>query len=224
MTGERTPSNTRASDDDISLREHMQRQIDVVRESGQHRLGMEREHADDRVAFLKEYLESILAEMDKRYEQRFVGQQEAVRVALDRVDKEFHEHIRSVREETQAALDAADKAILKQEAAIEKRFDAVNAFRAQLADQASSFLPRKESDVRMDAITEKIDRNSELLNALQLQVSSRLDLTQGHTAGGREAIQEKRASNGAMYAAVGFGISLLMALIAVTTIIIASRP
>lgn len=187
--------------------EAFQRQLDAILLGAQTRLNMEREHTDEmieatRVLFaqrvddlarrLDDRIDMHLTvsrdhieERDKRHDQRFAAQEQATSLALARVDKEFHEHLISVREETHAALDAADKAIHKSELSIEKRFDNVNEFRAQLADQASSFMPRKESDVRMDAITEKIDVNAERLNALQLQMSSRLDLTQGQATGSR---------------------------------------
>jgi len=213
MTGERTPANNRNTDDEISLREHMQRQLDV-----------ERNHTDETLDASEEFLKRLILEHDRRYEQRFVAQEQAVMVALARVDKEFHKHIRSVREETHAALMAADKAILKSEVSIEKRFDGVNAFRQQLAEQALSFMPRKEADVRMDALTEKIDSNLDRLNALQLQLSSRLDLSQGQQTGGREAIQEKRASNGMVLALVGMGITVVLALMTVIGFVAANTP
>ncbi len=200
-----------------------QRQIDVIRETGEGRIKIEREHTNEAVDATRELLINIIEERETRYEQRFAAQEQAVKLALDRVDKEFHEHIRSVREETSAALMSADKAILKSEVSIEKRFDGFNATRQQLADQASSFMPRKEADVRMDALTEKIDTNAERMNTFQLQLSSRLDLTQGQTTGGKEAVQEKRASNSAVYATIGFGLSLLFALITVVTLVISSR-
>ena len=251
MAGERTPSSqsgpngfSSSSDDEISLREHMQRQIDVFRSGAQIRIAEEREHTDEKIASTKELLEKVVADLafrlderftvaikmttdrdiekDKRYDQRFQAQEQAVQLALARVDKEFHEHLQSVREETSAALDAADKAINKSEVSIEKRFDAVNEFRAQLADQASSFMPRKESDVRMDAVTEKIDANANRINELQLRMTSRLDINQGQVAGGREAIMDKRTANGAVLALVGMGITIFLAALTVIGFVIAN--
>ena len=60
------------------------------------------------------------------YDQRFIDQDRAV----------------------QAALNAAEKAVTKAETASEKRFDAVNEFRAQLADQAQTFIPRAEAELQ----------------------------------------------------------------------------
>lgn len=126
---------------------------------------------------------AVLIEHDKRYEQRFQGQENNVGLALSRVDKEFHEHIQQVRTETQAALEAAEKAIAKAETATDKRFESVNEFRAQLADQAARFMPRDESINRHDATSEKIadlDRRQRADIAL---VNSRLDLAAGASGG-----------------------------------------
>lgn len=250
MAGERTASEHGdppiSNDDDISLREHVQRQIDVLRDTAAARIVIERQHTDDKMAALQELLDRSIAELsyrvdqrfdtrvqssaelaaeqDKRYEQRFIAQELAVTLALGRVDKEFHGHLSSVREEGRAALDAANTAIQKSETATERRFEGVNEFRQQLGDQAQTFMPRKESDVRMEAISEKIEKNNAQLIAMQLQVNSRLDLTQGASSGGREAVQDKRAGNAAVMAAVGFGISILLALITVVGVLLASKP
>lgn len=55
-----------------------------------------------------------------------------------------------------AALAAAKEAVAKAEAAAEKRFDAVNEFRATLKDQQATLIPRVEVDVRIKAIEAKI--------------------------------------------------------------------
>lgn len=113
----------------------------------------------------------LLLEMDRRYEERFTAQEGATALALARVDKEFHEHLQQVRTETHAALDAADKAIQKAETATEKRFEGVNEFRAQLADQARTFISRTESLSRHE-------RTGEQLEALVTALADMRDRTQ----------------------------------------------
>lgn len=54
------------------------------------------------------------------------------------------------------ALQAAEKAVTKAEVAAERRFEAVNEFRGQLSDQAQTFMPRSEADVRFGALTKDI--------------------------------------------------------------------
>lgn len=57
-----------------------------------------------------------------------------------------------------AALQATKEAIQKAENANERRFDSVNEFRAQLGDQARSFMPRIEAEQRMNQLNDEILR------------------------------------------------------------------
>lgn len=61
--------------------------------------------------------DDLRAEFDRRYEQRFAAQEKAV----------------------EAALTSAKEAVLKAEAASEKRFESINEFRRTLSDQAQQF-------------------------------------------------------------------------------------
>lgn len=79
---------------------------------------------------LREHLQALLVEADKRNQQRFDGQEKAV----------------------SAALQAAKEAVTKAETAAEKRFDSVNEFRQQLSDQAASFMPRREAEQRLGVL------------------------------------------------------------------------
>jgi hypothetical protein len=87
-----------------------------------------------------------LKDMDLRYQQRFDAQQRALEDALQ-----------SVKEATRADLDAAKEAVNKAEKSNERRFDSVNEFRAQLADQASTFMTRREAEARLGALMEKLE-------------------------------------------------------------------
>jgi len=88
----------------------------------------------------------LLAEMDLRYEQRYVAQSKAL----------------------EAALLAAEKAVLKAETAAERRFESVNEFRAQLSDQAGTFIPRSEHGVQMKATEDRLSRIDDALKAIQI--------------------------------------------------------
>jgi len=81
-------------------------------------------------------LKAILAERDRRYGERFDAQERA----------------------NSLALDAAEKAVLKAEGAAEKRFEAVNEFRATLSDQAGSFATRAEMNAELRAIGARLER------------------------------------------------------------------
>lgn len=77
-----------------------------------------------------EHVKALLAEKDKRDEQRFQANKEAIN----------------------AALLAAEKAVVKAEAAAEKRFEGTNEFRAQLDDQAKTFASNEKVDLLVDRI------------------------------------------------------------------------
>jgi hypothetical protein len=77
----------------------------------------------------------------------------------------FRTLIDSQAEKVALALAASDKAVQKAEVANEKRFDSVNEFRAQLTDQAATFMPRHEAEARWNGLAEKIDDLKERLGA-----------------------------------------------------------
>lgn len=81
-------------------------------------------------------LEAALAERDRRYTERFAAQEGA----------------------NQLALNAAEKAVLKAENASEKRFEAVNEFRATLSDQAATLISRKEVEALFSAVNSTLNR------------------------------------------------------------------
>jgi hypothetical protein len=75
---------------------------------------------------------------DRRYSELRQADAMAVSAALSAADRAVA-----------AALAAADRAVSKAEEAAEKRFDGVNEFRGQLADQASTLMPRAEAEIRL---------------------------------------------------------------------------
>lgn len=90
---------------------------------------------------LKEYFDSVIQEKEKRYEQRFIAQQEAV---------------------------------LKAEAATEKRFESVNEFRDTLKDQQITFATKVEIATANDYIGKAIEKNQNDLNDVRLKIPSLL--------------------------------------------------
>jgi len=111
-------------------------------------IGSLRELLEEKIAAEHNLTQNYLAERELRYEQRFMAQEKAVN----------------------AALIAQKEAVVKQEMASEKRFEGVNEFRAQLSDQAATFLPRNEYQVQHDSLNEKVD-------AVTKNVAERMDLS-----------------------------------------------
>jgi anion-transporting ArsA/GET3 family ATPase len=60
------------------------------------------------------------------------------------------------KEAVTAAMDAAKVATDKADAANEKRFDAVNEFRATLKDQQNTFADKSQTDFRLAALEDKL--------------------------------------------------------------------
>jgi hypothetical protein len=76
------------------------------------------------------------------------------------LDRRFEDSDKAI----QAALTSAKEAVGKAEIATEKRFDSVNEFRAQLADQAATLLTRVEYDTNHKALEDKITDITDRIN------------------------------------------------------------
>jgi hypothetical protein len=124
-----------------SLKAHLTRQLELQHEARLAEVAL---------------VERLLDERDRRYEQRWASQEDAVRLALVGVNKEMVERMRQVREETQAAMLASDKAISKAEVATEKRFEAVTRGANLLQEQAGQFSQRREVDAIASSLSEKV--------------------------------------------------------------------
>lgn len=80
---------------------------------------------------------------------------------------------------------AQENAVRIANEASEKRFDAVNEFRAQLSDQTRTFLPRTEYDARHETLENRVS-----------ELTDRLNRSEGKTQGSEVTI-------GKIYAAIG---------------------
>lgn len=133
-----------------------------------------------------EHLLSILHERDIRHDQRFVAQEKAVI----------------------AALIAAKEAVDKAELASQRRFEAVNEFRAQLSDQATTFMPRLESEQRIAQNTEKIEQLNKYVTLEFARSNSRLDVNAGRGSGLKDGWGYIVGFIGAFSAAIAIVITL----------------
>ena len=103
-------------------------------------------------------LEKLMLERDRRYEDRFKGQETAVQAAL------------AAQEKFNSAVSAASKeAILKAEASQIGVNERSNEFRGQLADQAATLMPRKESETAVGSLRELFDRE---INVIRSDIKS----------------------------------------------------
>jgi hypothetical protein len=150
-----------------------------------------RELLEARIALSDTRREDLRALLDERHAAQLRAFEAARVTALDSV---------------QAALEATREAVGKAEAATEKRFDGVNEFRQTLADQNATFLTRTQYDTAHESLSGRVDLNNDRIAAIELRLTSRLDLVTGQDAGASAAVSERRLSQNTM-------ISILAALI-----------
>lgn len=109
-----------------------------------------------------------LAAAEKLTGQRFEDQQIAVAAAFA-----------AQKEAIAAALAAQEKAVAKAELAAGDRFEAVNEFRGQLADQVLTFMTKVEGLLQIKAVSDRVDGFATQLAAL----TTRMDTSQGRSSG-----------------------------------------
>ncbi len=115
----------------------------------------------------------------------------------------------------QAALGSAETAVSKAEAASEKRFEGINEFRGALADQQRELLPRSEYRAEQKAMSDRIASNADRLAALELRLTSRLDLGQGSAAGAAGTRTERRLDSTVLVQWLGLLVAAGVALFAI---------
>lgn len=95
------------------------------------------------------------------------------------------------------AMIAQEKANLKTETAYEKRFESVNEFRGQLADQAAMLMTRAEADAKFASLVEKVEA-----------LTGRINVGTGRSAGLSQGWGFLVGAVGVIAAAVGVVIGL----------------
>jgi hypothetical protein len=78
-------------------------------------------------------------------------------VKFGALEKLFETRVAALEKSIIVALASAEKAVLKAEGASENRFQAVNEFRGQLADQTATLLPRREFEAMMKSLADRVD-------------------------------------------------------------------
>lgn len=116
-------------------------------------------------------LSRSIDEGDDRLREHISNQVEQIRATLDAGERINVERVKKLEGDDEALLRLIDQrfnstkeAVDKAEVATDKRFDAVNAFRAQLADQTGSFLPREVAETQFAEIRKQLAMNTDRLN------------------------------------------------------------
>jgi hypothetical protein len=106
---------------------------------------------------LRDHLQALMAEMDKRYQQRFDDQTRAI----------------------DAAFAASKEAVTKAEVATESRLQSMNEFRGTIEDQARGKVSKEQFEAFHESATKADEALRELIGAL----GSRLDRIEGKSTG-----------------------------------------
>lgn len=115
------------------------------------------------------------AETDKRYGAEFI---KLSTIAVMMTDQQALA-LAATKESVSVAMSASEKAIVKAEMAAEKRFESLNEFRQQLADQQATFARSDLVNQRADALEKKIDEVARLGEARATDSRDRLTAIEG---------------------------------------------
>ncbi len=125
------------------------------------------ERERDRAAsVLADGLRHSISEGDDRLREHIVAQFAQIAAALDSAEKLEVTRLDTLRREMTLIHDGSEKAISKAETAVEKRLEAGNAYRAQLADQASAFMLREVGDAQFVDLRKQVAELTERLGKL----------------------------------------------------------
>ena len=86
---------------------------------------------------------------------------------IGNVKKLIQDSSQAAKDAVKSALDSQKEAILKSEAANEKRFASVNEFRNTLSDQQRNLMPRAEVDILVKALEGKSESNEKRIIILE---------------------------------------------------------
>jgi chorismate mutase len=119
----------------------------------------------------REDIKTALENLNQSLDRRFAAIHELVEVKennlrelIEESRKQTELRITCVQREMTVINDASEKAITKADAANEKRFESVNEFRAQMADQSVLFIPRREVETLFNSNSEKITALTDRMN------------------------------------------------------------
>ena len=168
------------------------------------------------------YVQSQLVDLRRALDERYETQSKATEAAFTAQQTAMTTALAAAERAVATALLSAEKAVGKAEVASERRFESVNEFRAQLTDQAATFIRRDEADSRFRAITDKFDSESSRansrineiatgMNELELRLTSRLDLNKGSASGIADQSTRAIAVVGLILVVIGIGVTILLA-------------
>ena len=181
-----------------TLHSHILSLMEVMQDSLRHEIGREREFADSRLDDLRAAVRSQSDDRIRILDERYATQTKALDAAF-----------KAAEQAVAVALANAEKATIKAEDASERRFEGVNEFRKALSDQTQTFIPRAEYETAREALTARVNFNADRVAALELRLTSRLDLGEGADKGEDHRRTEQRLDIGQLVAVVAVIVAIL---------------
>lgn len=164
---------------------------------------------DRKINALRELLTADTRALAALLDERYATQTKALDAAFVAAEKA-----------TATALSSAEKAVGVAAASNEARFQGVNEFRKTLSDQAATFLPRGEYMTAHQSLEDKLTIVNERVGALELRLTSRLDLGSGADTGLREARYGTRENINTRLLALGAAVSIIVIVVNIVIAII----
>lgn len=167
------------------------------------------------------HIEALIHGHDRRYEERYIASQTALRDAL-----------LAAQTAVNAALTAAKEAVLKAEAAADKRFEGVNELRGMAQDFQTLAMPRIEGEQRIQSVQERGEAADKgILGRLESLSKEVADLRESRSEGAgahgqrMDSASNSRAERGLAQQTVAIAVAIILgaASIAVTIIIATHR-
>lgn len=133
-----------------SLQKQLNDRIHMSRES----LALALTAAEKTTAIAQQTADKAMAKADAKADMVYLEAQ------IRSLKEQFQDQITSAQSALRAAFDSSEKAITKAEESNEKRFQSVNEFRAQLADQQKTFVVKDEAEFKFTALEKKLDESA----------------------------------------------------------------
>jgi dGTP triphosphohydrolase len=115
---------------------------------------------------LRQYVEKLIAESDKRNEAQFLAAKEAVAAALAAAEKAVSAALVAQDKLTSAAFVAAKEALAEAQMQLTAYKASANEWRATLSDLIATIMVRKEVEALFTAVNSKIENLSRVQNMM----------------------------------------------------------
>lgn len=160
---------------------------------------------------IREHFDTILAERDVRYEERFAASQLAVQAALAEREKAVGAAFVAAEKAIAAAFESAKEAIAKSEASVIKQADSTFVKIDKMQEALASTMPKDEVLSRFAGIAEALAEMRKTQDTNQRDVWDRLKTLEAVSQGKAESQFDMRAWIMALVAIIALAVTILVA-------------